>query len=371
MKWVVFAILVIHGLIHLPGVFKGFGWTEFDQLTQPISLGVGILWLAAAVLLLIAAVMLVAAPRWWWIVGLLGVVTSQIAIVSSWSDAKVGTIANVVILVAVAYGFLSEGPISYRSEFRDLAASELARPPVEGTVTEEDLAGLPAPVAAYVRLSGAVGKPRVYNFRARMHGRIRSKEDASWMDYTVDQVSTVDANPDRLFFMEASMKGLPADVFHSFVGSAARMRVKVWSLVPVMDARGSEMDHSETVTIFNDICVLAPAALINPTFTWEPIDDRSARATFTRDGITVSAVLSFDEAGELVDFVSDDRLRTTDGKEFTQEPWSTPLRDYRSFDGRMVGTAGEGRWHAPAPEREFAYVEFNLDDITYNVAAGG
>lgn len=369
MKWVVAAILVIHGLIHLPGVFEAFGWADVDQLTQPISAAAGVLWLAAAVLLVTAAVMLVAAPRWWWIVGLLGVVVSQVAIVTSWSDAKAGTVANVVILIAVFYGFLSEGPVSYRSEFRDLVASALARPRVEGTVTEDDLAGLPAPVARYVRLSGAVGKPRVYNFRARMHGRIRSTEDASWMHYTVDQVSTVDSNPDRLFFMEASMKGLPADVFHSFVGSSATMRVKVWSLVPMVDARGTEMNRSETVTILNDICVLAPAALINPAFTWEPIDDRSARATFTRDGITVRAVLSFDEAGELVDFVSDDRLRTTDGKAFTQEPWSTPLRDYRSFDGRMVGTVGEARWHAPAPERDFTYVEFNLDDIAYNVAA--
>ena len=34
----------------------------------------------------------------------------------------------------------------------------------------------------------------------------------------------------------------------------------------------------------------------------------------------------------------------------------------------MIGTGGEARWHAPDPEGEFAYLEFLVDAIAYNVA---
>jgi hypothetical protein len=37
--------------------------------------------------------------------------------------------------------------------------------------------------------------------------------------------------------------------------------------------------------------------------------------------------------------------------------------------GRRVCTRGEGRWHPGPPDTEFAYLEFELDAIRYNVTA--
>ncbi len=66
-RWVVVAVLVGHGLIHLLGVAKGFGWAEVPQLKQPIGAGGGVLWLLAAILVLASAVLIAAgAPTWWW-----------------------------------------------------------------------------------------------------------------------------------------------------------------------------------------------------------------------------------------------------------------------------------------------------------------
>ena len=91
-------------------------------------------------------------------------------------------------------------------------------------------------------------------------------------------------------------------------------------------------------------------------------------AYFTDGDQTVSAELTFNDEHDLVDFVSDDRLRaSTDGKTFTPQRWSTPLSEHREADGRRVMTAGEGRWHAPPPEGQFTYIEFHLDAVTYNV----
>ena len=67
------------------------------------------------------------------------------------------------------------------------------------------------------------------------------------------------------------------------------------------------MTKSETVTLLNDIVVMAPAAVLDLPFTWETLSDRTLRATFSNAGYTVSAELTFDAAGDLVGFISNDR----------------------------------------------------------------
>ena len=52
-----------------------------------------------------AAAALFVAPRWWWAVGAVAGVMSQAVILTSWSDAKVGTVANALPLVEVLYGW--------------------------------------------------------------------------------------------------------------------------------------------------------------------------------------------------------------------------------------------------------------------------
>jgi hypothetical protein len=66
-----------------------------------------------------------------------------------------------------------------------------------------------------------------------------------------------------------------------------------------------------------------------------------------------------------MDFISDDRDASPDGKTFAQRRWSTPLGDYRTMGAYRIATRGEGRWHATGAEAEYAYVELHIDDITY------
>jgi hypothetical protein len=99
--------LVIHGVIHLMGFAKAFALADLP-LRQPISPLFGVLWLAAALLFLATAIALFAWPRVWWIAGAAAVGLSVLVIVPSWSDAKVGLVANVVIAAGIIFGFLSE-----------------------------------------------------------------------------------------------------------------------------------------------------------------------------------------------------------------------------------------------------------------------
>jgi Family of unknown function (DUF6544) len=274
-------------------------------------------------------------------------------------------VADVLLAAAAVHAWARTGPRSLRADYARHVEEALARPREAGVVTEADLAGLPAPVARLMRHAGAVDRPAAMGFRATIHGRIRGGPTKPWMPFTGEQVNVYGPEPCRLFFMDARMSGLPVDVLHVFDRQGATMRVRLLSLLPIVSGSGPEMDRAETVTVLNDLCLLAPAALVGAPIVWRSTDDERATVTaeLTLGGQTVSADLSIDPDGRLTDFVSDDRLRAApDGRSFTRQRWSTPVRSEGEWDGRRVCRVGEARWHAPEPEGTFTYLEFVVDD---------
>jgi hypothetical protein len=369
MRILLASVVGLHGLIHLMGMAKAFGWAELAQLKVPISPSMGLVWGAAALLFLGAAAGVMVWPRGWWWPAAAAIAVSTVAIVPSWSDAKAGALANAVVAVAALVAFLLDGPMSLRARYDRDAKAALAAATgtgVDRVVTDADLAPLPAPLQRFLRVSGIVGQPRVRTLRLRMHGRIRSGPEAGWMPLVVQQVTTLDP-PVRLFYLDASMAGLPVPGYHRFADGHAMMLVKALGLVPVASDSGPAMTRSETVTFLNDLCLLAPAGLLTRAIRWDPIDDRKVRATFTLGAHTIGATLVFDGDGRLADFWSDDRGRAEPGGTVAQgQRWSTPVSAYRAFGPFTLMAQAEALWHAPAGP--YAYLELTLDDVAYNVA---
>jgi hypothetical protein len=363
--WAFAIVMVLHALIHALGFVKAFDLVDLPKLQQTISRPLGIAWLAAAVLLLGAMVALRVWPRWWWLVGAAALLVSQAVITASWSDAKFGTLANLILLLGVVYGFLTQGPLSFGAQFDRDGALGIARRLDARIVTEADLAQLPEPLRRYLRATGVVGQPRVSNYRVRFRGRIRSALGAPWMPFEARQLSFIQP-PARLFLMRATMRGLPVEAFHRLLEGAATMRVRVLGAFTLVDASGAVMDRSETVTLFNDMCILAPGSLLEPSIRWQAIDSRSARAEFTNGSNKITATLEFDAEGLLTNVVSDDRSRlSADGRSYAEQRFSTPVRDYRSYRAHRLASYGEAHYHPP--EGEFAYGEFEMLDVQFNV----
>lgn len=135
----------------------------------------------------------------------------------------------------------------------------------------------------------------------------------------------------------------------------------------MVDARGAELTHGETVTFFNDLCVLAPGALVDAAVTRQPVDAHRAVGRFTLGTDTVTAELRFDDDGDLVDFVSDDRAAAAPhGRTFTRMRWTTPVRDHARVGPARVPTRGDARWH---PESgAWTYGEFTLTSLADDAA---
>jgi hypothetical protein len=251
----------------------------------------------------------------------------------------------------------------FKTTFTTEVQQRLVRNHDTSLVRDEDLAHLPEPVRNYLRYAGAVGKPKVHNFRVAGSGSMKRSPESNWIE-----ISTLQYNffydLARLYYIRSSLFGIPFDGLHAYTGDCATMKINVAYFFPVVDARGKKMNQSENVTLFNDMCLLAPATLIDKNIQWEPVDTLTAKARFTHNGITITAVLSFNKKGELVNFVSDDRFLSPDGKMYTNYPWSTPVKDYRDFDGRKVPAYGEAIWHMP--KRDFTYAKFITEEIEYN-----
>ncbi|HEY4954037.1 MAG TPA: DUF6544 family protein, partial [Gemmatimonadaceae bacterium] len=228
-------------------------------------------------------------------------------------------------------------------------------------VTEADLAPLPSLMQAYLREVGAVGRPRVRNLRVTFNAQMRSSATSPWMQSTATQYEFFDP-PARLFHMNASRAGLPLDVFHRYMDGAATFQVRIAGLIPMVDKHGAGLTNDETVTLMNDVLVMAPAAVLDLPFTFETTGERTLRATFHNAGYTVSAVLTFDGAGDLVGFESADRAHDREGGAAT---WSTPISGYRQVDGIRIGALGDANWIEPSGE--WTYGRFQIMSVAYNV----
>lgn len=366
MKALFVALVAVHGLIHFMGFAKGYGLAEVEGLQQPISRGMALVWLFAAIGFLATAALLVVTPRYFWMAAVPAIVLSQIAIVTSWGDAKFGTLANLIILVPVALSIADLRSSSLRSRFDRDVQTEFAERPAAAVVTDGDLQGLPPLIETYLRRVGVVGHPRVHDFVVRFRGEMRNGRDARWMKMRAEQHERFGEQPARLFLMHAAMFGVPFDAYHHKLGPTATMEVKAASVFPMVDARGAEMDQSETVTLFNDMCLMAPAALLDADVAFNTVDAHTVHATFANAGITIHADLIFNDDGDLVNFVSYDRYMTSDGKTMEKYPWSTPIRDYRDFGGMRIAAHGEAVW--TMPDGDFTYGRFNIEELRYNVA---
>jgi hypothetical protein len=228
---------------------------------------------------------------------------------------------------------------------------------------ENDIQHLPLIVQKYLRYTGVIGKEKVNNVRFTFKGRLRSKEGDGWMKLKSVQYNFFD-NPTRVFYIKALKMGIPAVGIHLYKDEKAIMVIKIAGLFKVVDAKGPEMDQGETVTLLNDMCCMAPATLIDKNIKWETIDDLIVKAIYTNGKITVSAKLFFNEEGQLINFISNDRYETADGKTYNNYPWKTPIEEYIDVNGIKVPRSAKVIYQHP--EGDFCYGEFILKDIKYN-----
>lgn len=270
-----------------------------------------------------------------------------------------------LVVIILAVGLLIYKSQDIQRRYKKEATKRLIRETSEKPIlTVDDVAHLPEAVQKYLAHAGVIGKEKVQNFRVVCAGEMKMDPQKGWVKIKCEQCDFLD-EPTRLFLIKAKMSGIPFLGLDSYVNGEGNMLIKVAGLFTVADARGRHMDQGEAVTLLNDMCVLAPATLIDARIQWEMLDPLTVKATFSDENCRVSATLYFNEMGELSNFVTDDRYYTTMDNSYTNMRWSTPVRDYKDMNGFKLASYGESIWHME--QDDYCYAKFTIKEIEYNL----
>ncbi len=255
---------------------------------------------------------------------------------------------------------------SLAARHEQVVGAEFAQQPLlagSSPLRAEDLAGLPDPVSRYIKRSGALGRPRPQNMRVVLDANMYRKPDQSPMRARSVQYNFF-GDPTRLFLMRARMFGLPVKALHVYRQQQATFTVRVASAVNMVDLSGDQISAAETVTVLNDMCLMAPGSLLDDRLTWAGLDDRSAHVRFVNGPHQVAATLVFNDDDELIDFLSDDRPDSSSG-DYVPRRWSTPVTEYRDAGDMHLIHRGNAVYEMP--DGPFTYGEFTVQSIDYDI----
>lgn len=361
MRIVFLIIVLIHGLIHLLGFVKGFGFNEVKELTLPISKPLGFVWLTATVLFLTYGISYVANSKYAWFVGLAAVIISQILVIMFWEDAKFGTIPNILILVVsiASFGYFNFQKLVQQETIHLLSQNKM----IENEIMDEnDIKELPEPVKNWLRNSGAVGKPFINSGKVAQIAEMKMKpEQAKWMTASAIQYTTIN-NPAFIWSVDVKMNSLlnfqGRDKFENGKGE---MVIRMNSLINVVNEKGEKIDEG-TIQRYLGEMVWFPSLAISPYITWEQINDTTAKATMTYKENKGSGTFYFNASSDITKY-SALRFNGNDVNA-KRHPWIMNISEYKIFEGIKVPAKMTATWKLD--EGDWTWLKLEVTDIKYN-----
>lgn len=282
-----------------------------------------------------------------------------------WKTITLAALALVILLVAIRLYGRSRWDGGTR---RLRGRIEGARMPVEPAIFQAaELAGLPAPVRRYFRAVLTEGQPMVAAVRLEHAGTFNMSATAEqWKPFTSTQ-RVVTRRPGFDWDARvAMMPGLPVYVHDAYAAGEGVLHAAVLGLFTVADLRGpGEVARGELMRFLAESAWYPTALLPSQGVRWEPVDDRSARATLKDGDLSPTLLFHFGEDG-LIDTVrAESRGRTVGGK-VVPTPWEGRFWGYEVRDGLRVPLEGEVSWLLP--EGPKPYWRGRITRISYELA---
>lgn len=224
---------------------------------------------------------------------------------------------------------------------RDLAWADLAQ--IEAGPRSSrpvDPGDLPEPARRFLHNAVPSGEVGVTSIVLDMEGEIKLK---GWMPFRARQI----LHPDLGFVWNATVGRPPlqfkgGDCYWRRRGS---LEFRLWGLIPVVRAAGSDIDRSAAGRLAAETAVWAPQALQpGAGVTWTAIDEHRATVTRTVGNEPITVTLAIDPGGQ-IDEVVMQRWGDPDSSEFGLHPFGASITDTGRFAGVTIATAGTVGWH--------------------------
>ncbi|MBP8724561.1 MAG: hypothetical protein KBF37_02760 [Saprospiraceae bacterium] len=353
-------LMVVHGLIHLMGFVKAFGFTEIRTLTEEISRPSGIAWLVCADLWLIFALSHVIRIPGAGYFGLMALLLSQALISLHWKDARFGTLANVVLLMPVllSFGrarFEARADRETRWMFTEIQRS------LSSFSSMASADSLPAPVLRWLRASGVMDRTLPLTVQMTQDLKLKMKPGQKvWYQAKASQVTSLNP-PGFHWAVDAELNPFIGFLGRDqLVGGEGEMLICFNGLFKVVHARGPQIDEG-TLQRFLGEMVWLPTLAMSPIVRWEPIDELSARATIHLGDSSASGTFYFDERGDFVRFSAMRFLESKPGA--SRYPWILDAISYKRFDGIRIPFRVTATWKLEG--EDWNWLELELTNVKY------
>ncbi len=228
-------------------------------------------------------------------------------------------------------------------------------------ITQDQVLALPEPAQRYLSYAQVVGKEAIRTVRLRQQGYMRMQPGQKWLPMVAEQYFTTTP---PAFLWHTTIRPFPlasisaTDQFWQGHGS---MRIKLWSVIPLGNARGPEMDQGELQRFLLEMAWF-PAAWLSDAIKWQAIDASSVQATIHHQGVTASGTLHVNEQGQLTHLTAQ-RYREEHGH-YRLDPWTAESSDYKEVEGMWIPTRSEVTWHLASGD--FTWFKFKIIEIEYN-----
>jgi hypothetical protein len=228
-----------------------------------------------------------------------------------------------------------------------------------------ELDALPPPVARHLRQVLPEGTGIIRAVDVVHHGRFNtSPTGEQWKPFTSRQ-RVVTRRPGFVWDARVSMApGLQVHVHDAYVDGEGILEPAILGLFTLASLRDrDEVARGELMRFFAEAAWYPTALLPSQGMRWEPMDERSARATLTDGAITLSMTFHFGEDGLIETVRADSRGRTVDGR-VVPTPWEGRVSNYQRRDGLLVPVDGEVAWLTS--EGRLPYWRGTIVAITYD-----
>ncbi|MDH4198024.1 MAG: hypothetical protein OEW05_11485 [Candidatus Aminicenantes bacterium] len=271
---------------------------------------------------------------------------------------------GIIIVVLVAAGQIGSA-LWNKATVRAVAELHRGRTSGEAKVfTGQELAGLPAPVARYLRMALKEGQRYIRSARIVQEGELRLRQDdRRWSLFTAHQEFTV---PPAGFVWDARVRLLPilsARIRDSYLAGRASMRGKLFGFIPVVNASGTPNLAQGALQRYLAEMVWFPTAFLpGQGVTWTAVDDSRALATLSDSGTTVSLEFQFNKRDEVAKVFTPGRYRQVGG-DYVLTPWGGVHWNYEERQGVRIPTGYVVVWYLP--DGNFDWLKGLITDIRY------
>ena len=150
-----------------------------------------------------------------------------------------------------------------------------------------------------------------------------------------------------------AMPGVAVHVHDAYIAGVGILKPSVLGLYALADVEGSgDIAMGELMRYFVEAAWIPTALLPSQGVQWEAVDEHSAKATLTDRSLSVTMLMTFDDAG-LIRSARFEARGMMVGKTIVQMPWEGRWSNYQWRDGMRVPLTGEVAWLTPQGRKPY------------------